>query len=359
MKRNFLNQIVLCVSLIFTSLVVFISCKKDKLTEPPQNTNQEVATYDFKTNQVVQRIKRFDNQLKKVKQGVCRSNHLVDVDSTIWNMESLFNVTYSSPDENYVDKKIQELSFTINLIDNKLSIIDVGNLYDEIVMSVREAYRNDGITTDKSLMSLFLKKEEMRSGELKVRAVVVSGRTNEQQHDYEPILYGPFDADECWYYGELGGSCDDPYILTDAAELLEDTINYIHGYKPEKNSTCRNIYVNLMSVNLSGNEYWDKNNNEYYIFYKEDCEPEELYLDVNELNKYYYNELKVIKDFVPKDPKYMSMFGDDYVFMEINIDGICAYQEKTINQHQNYIFYGSPYTVNKNEFGSTMNLLNN
>ena len=79
MKRIFLNHVVLCVSLVITSVVIFLSCKKDKLTEPRQNINQEITAYDFKTNQVVQRIKKFDKKLKEVKQGVYRTNELVNV----------------------------------------------------------------------------------------------------------------------------------------------------------------------------------------------------------------------------------------------------------------------------------------
>ena len=359
MKRNFLNQLVLCVSLIFTLVMVFMSCKKDKLTEPPLNNNQVVTTYDFKTNQVVQRIKKFDNRLKEVKQGIYRSNELVNVDSAMWNIESLFNITYASPDDNFVDKKIQELSFDVKLIDNKLSIVDVGNLYDEIIMSVREAYRNDGFTDNKSLMSMFIEKEEVRSDGLKVKAVVVSGRTDQQQHNYEPVLHGPFDVGSCWYYGELGGSCDDPYLLTDAAELLEDTINYYHGYKPNKYPNCRNIYVNLTSIPLEGNEYWCNATQDYSIYYKVNCDKEDLYLDANDLNEYYYSEVDVIKNRVPTDPLYASLFDDDYVFMEVNIDGLRAYRENVIHQHKNYIFYGTPYSVKNNEFGTQKNLLYN
>ena len=120
MKRIFLNHVVLCVSLVITSVVIFLSCKKDKLTEPRQNINQEITAYDFKTNQVVQRIKKFDKKLKEVKQGVYRTNELVNVDSAMWDIESLFNITYSSPDDIFVDKKIQELSFDVKLIDNKI-----------------------------------------------------------------------------------------------------------------------------------------------------------------------------------------------------------------------------------------------
>ena len=362
MKRNYLSPIVSIIIGVIALTAVLVSCKKDKLTEPPIDIDEKKENfYDAKTNLIVKRIKRFDNQLKEIKNGVYRDEMYMDADSALWNIESLFNVTYSSPDENYVDKKIHELSFEINVDDNKLSMKDVNDLYEDLTNSVREAYRNDGFSTNKGLLSIFVEKGESRSGKLCVKAVAVTGRTDYHQVEYKPFLQGPFDYEACWYYGEYGGTCTDSDILTDAAELIEDTINYYHGYKPDKNANRRNVYVNMTYIPLVGNEYWCESNNDYYIFYKEDCDSEELYLDGNRLNEYYHNEIKVIKELIPKDPKYSSLFSDDVVFMEINIDGSKMYGVNNIPiyNHQNYIFYGTSCMVTKDDFGNAKDLLNN
>ena len=351
---------------LFTLLIIgvllsvgFVACKKDKITEPLTNDEKQ-EIYDSKTNQIVQRIKRFDNQLKEIKQGTYRGDNYINADSAIWNIEALFNTTYSFPDKKFVEKKVHELSFEIDVNNDMLSMKDVNELYDEIITTVREEYRNDGFTHDKALMSLFVSKNETRSGRLCVDVVAVTGKTDNHQIDYKPFLHGPFSYDACWFFGEYGGSCDNPDVLTDAAELLEDTINYYHGYKPQECSNRRNIYVNMIYVPLKGNEYWDKNNNEYYIFYKEDCDKDELYIDGNKLNHYYQNELKVIKEFVPKDSEFSYMFADDVMFMEINIDGMTTSEaNSTIYNHQNYIFYGTNCSVKQDEFGSPIDLLNN
>lgn len=359
MKRHFLIQSILFIVGIVTLTAVLFACKKDKLTEPPIN-NSESASYDSKTNLIVERIKRFDNQLKDIKKGVYRSDVYVDVDSAIWNIESLFNTTYSFPEKNYVEKTIQELTFDVDTYNNMLSMNDISVLYDNIVTSVREAYRNDGFTSNKGLMSIFIEKEDVRSGGVSVKVVVVSGKTDYQHHEYEPILFGPFDKYACWYFGEYGGSCDDPTIMTDAAELLEDTINYIYGYKPENQIDRRNIYVNLQSVFLYGNEYKNPSGTDYYLFYKENCDIEELYLDANELNEYYYAEVDVILNIVPNDPKYSPSMPEDWIFMEVNIDGVSAYNDNgPAYMHNNYIFYGSKYSVKKDEFGTQKDLLYN
>ena len=361
MKRNLLPQIVFIIIGVIVMTAAFVSCKKDKLTEPSVCLDEEKEIiYDDKTDLIVKRIKRFDNQLKEIKNGVYRDEKFINADSALWNIESLFNVTYSSPDENYVSKKIHELSFEIDIEDDMLSMKDVSDFYDDLISSVKEAYRNDGISTDKGLLSLFVQRGESRSGKLSVKVVAVTGRTDCHQVDIKPFLHGPFDSNSCWYYGEYGGSCDNPDILTDAAELLEDTINYYHGYKPDEITNCRNIYVSMTYISLKGNEYWNESNNDYYIFYKEDCDSEELYLDGNKLNEYYHNEVKVIKELIPKDPKYSSLFSDDVCFIEINIDGSKMYGVNNIPiyNHHNYIFYGTRCVVSKEDFGTSKDLLN-
>ena len=361
MKRIIINQIVVIKIGVSLLASVLVSCKKDKLTEPSvENNEKELLVYDAQTDLVVQRIKRFENQLKEVKYGQFREDTYINADSAVWNIESLFNITYASPDEIYIDKKIHELSFEIEVNDNMLSMKDVNDLYDKMISEVREKYRNDGFTNNKALMSLFVTKEETRSGKLNLNVVAVTGKTDCHQIEYKPVLYGPFDYEECWFYGELGGSCDDQYILMDAAELLEDTINYYYGYKPQSISNHRNIYVNMTYVSLLGDEYINENTGENYIFYKKNCSYEELFLDGNELNKYFYNELKVIKELVPNDPVYSSMLTDDVVFMEINIDGDKGGSPgDVIYNHHNYIFYGSSYSVRDDEFGSKKDLLTN
>ena len=87
---------------------------------------------------------------------------------------------------------------------------------------------------------------------------------------------------------------------------------------------------------------------------------EELYLDANELNEYYYAEVDVIMNIVPNDPKFSSTMPEDWIFMEVNIDGVSAYNDNgPAYMHNNYIFYGSKYSVSKDEFGIQKDLLYN
>lgn len=359
MKRINLITITLLVTGVVIIAISAVSCKKDKLTEPLEKVSDEFE-YDTQTKKIVQRIKKFDEQIKNVKQGLYKRNELVDIDSALWNIESLFNATYSSPDEYYVDKRICEISIGVNMSDaNQISIEEACRLYDNIMLNVRDAYREDGIDSNKGIMSIFVGMDDGDSRTHEVKVVVVTGKTAHNPNANELFLNGPFEKDACWYYGELGGSCDNPDTLYDAAELIEDAVNYYHGYKPEKNPYCRNVYVNMACIALAGNEYLN-GSNQPYIFYKENCPKEELYLDGNDMNYYYHNEVHVISNLVPKDPKYTQLFTDETIFMEVNVDGTQAYSnDVNIHKHDNYIFYGSRYSVTKDEFGAVKNLLNN
>mgnify|MGYP003289878440 FL=1 len=357
MKRNYFNQIttLLLVSLI----IVFVSCKKDKLTEPNVSRHKDEVKVDSKAESIVKRIKTFERQLDDVKRGVYRNDSYIDIDSAMWNIESLFNTTFSMPDENYVEKKIQELTFDIGVHrDNKLSMYDVTALYDDIIRSVKDAYINDGIESDKGLMSIVVGKNNCDTRAVKLKVTVITGRTNTVKQQLPGVYFGgPFKADECWYYGEFGGSCDDPFVMSDAAEQLEKVLNINCGSSASSVDN-ENIYVDLTMISLKGNEY-KGNNGESYMFYKVNSSPDELYLTGKELNEYYNWEKQIIFNEVLKDPKYAEVLPEDPTFIEINIDGLSSMSGKNmIYYHHHDILYGTKCEVPRVLLGSPKNILN-
>lgn len=308
---------------------------------------------------VVKRIKTFERQLDDVKRGVCRNDSYIDVDSAMWNIESLFNSTFSMPDEKYVEKKIQELTFDINdHRDNKLSMYEVNALYENIIRSVKDAYINDGIDEDKDLMSIIVDKDCCDTRAVQLKVTVVSGRTNATVTPSLELYYGgPFDINDCWYYGEFGGTCDDPFLLTDAAEVLEEALNKNYGNTQvlEEN---KNLYVDLTMISLKCNEY-KRSNGEPYMFYKVNCNKDDLYLTGKELNEYYYWEKRMIFEDVLKDPQFVKVLPQDPTFIEINIDGLSYMSGKNVfYYHHHDILYGTKCEVPRSVIGKTKNILN-
>ena len=357
--KHYLKRYAIIILPIIAIIVTLVACKKDRLTDP-QNDGKSVNELAIQSSEyIVKRINDFDKQIRQIKQGICRGDHSVDIDSALWNIESLFNASFSFPERNYVEKRTQELSCTIKVYDGKYVMMnDVSDLYDDIIGLVREAYRNDGIVADKSLMSIVVKRGEIFSDELKVKLLVISGRAAQKQSNLKIKQWGPFKDDECWYFGEYGGSCEDPDILYDAAKALEDAVNFYYGNEKEESNVYRNIYVGMTNVSLSGNEYWNDKLDDYYIFYKVNCPKSSLYLDSQSLNKYYHNIVDVIFRLIPNDAKYSSILSQCSDFMEINIDGLFMLDgNNKVYNHNADILYGTKYMVLKSQMLQPKDLL--
>lgn len=359
MKQNFLkSNLIFAVSIIALTVSV-LACKKDRLTEPPAQ-NQEIDI-PSKTQLVVERIKKFDKQLKEIKSGAHKGDNYIHIDTVMWDIESLFNTTYSFPDLYYKSTVIQELNFKIDVYNKDFLLMnDVNRLYDEMINTVREAYRNDGFVQDKALMCIMVRRGEIISNELNVNVKVMSGQRTDDPLGPDPVQSGPFKEGDCYYFGEYGGSCDDPTLMTDAAEIIEDSINFYYGWYPKEPDPVRAIYVNITPVSLKGNEYYDEMNGCYYIYYHVNPDESVLYLDDDDLNKYYNNELKVIFDIVPNDPYLIPYLPEEPRFMEINIDGIISYEDGlAICNHSNTIIYGTRHVIFEYDLGVPVDLLNN
>ncbi len=355
MKRNYLKQISFL--LLLSLVVVFVSCKKERLTDPHVSQSQD-KDMSLRTEAIVKRIKSFESNLNNIKRGVGDDTY-IDVDSAMWNIEALFNSTFSMPDEKYEEKRIQELTFDIGVRrDNRLSMREVNVLYEDIIRSVKEAYINDGIDENKGLMSIIVDKEVGTTRSAKLKVTVVTGRTSTVKEPTMEVYFGgPFALDGCWYYGEFGGSCDDPFLLTDAAELLEDALNKYCGDTLPADE-YKNIYVDLTMISLKGNEYKGADGDSY-MFYKENCAPEELYLTGKELNEYYYWEKRIILNEVPSDSRFASVMPSDPSFIEVNIDGLSQMGGvNTIYYHHHDILYGTKCVVSRYVMGTTKNILN-
>lgn len=339
--------------------MALVACKKDKLTEPQSNYSTADELVAKSSEHIVKRINDFDKRIKQIKQGVCRGEQRIDIDSALWNIESLFNASFSFPELNYVEKRKQELSYSIKVYDDKYVMMnDVSDLYDDIITTVREAYRNDGIVADKSLMSVVVRRGDVFSDKLEIKILLITGRTAHNQSDLKAELWGPFGDDDCWYFGEYGGSCEDPTIVYDAAKALENAINFNYGNEVEKSISYRNIYVDMTNISLKGNEYWNDKLNDYYIFYKVNCPESSLYLDSQSLNNYFHNITDVIFKMIPNDVKYLSVLSKDSDFIEINIDGLFALEgNNKIYNHCTDIMYASKCVVLNSQMSPPRDLL--
>lgn len=357
MKRNVFLRLGI-VACVVAATVYLGACKKDIVT-PINNsspTTYDDPNYSAEARRIVGKIKNFKAQVVE-KEYLTKGDAYLPIDSVIWNVEALFNASYTFPDRKYLETVKQDIHLYLTVNTKKEALMStVADFYDEVTEAVRQAYAGDGINTDKSLMAVDVEEGETVGSNVEIIIHVISGRADMSTAGRDPVS-GPFGPGDCWYFGEYGGTCDDPAAFGDAAEVIEDSINYYFRGTSVPNSGYRSINFNIVRVFLDGNEYVDANGNYYTYFYGlNDDTP--YYLDYDMLNYYYNRELALILNIVPSDPTYQSLWPSSPAFLEVDIMGLigivgnqsCAY-------HRNGITYCNKEMIPVQMLDDPINLL--
>lgn len=319
------------------------ACKKNAVTPIINNTNSTTVDdpyYTEEARKIVGKINNFKTKLVD-KEYLTKGDEYISIDSVIWNVEALFNASYTFPERKYEETVKQELEFLVEANANgEVLMSAVADLYDLIINDVRQAYANDGIAFDKSLMAVDIEKGEKSGNNFSIIAHVISGRVDNSLSVKDPVS-GPFGPGDCWYFGEYGGTCDDPSAFGDAAEVIEDSINYYYRGTGVPNSGYRGLNHNLVRVFLDGNEYVDENGNYYTYFYGLNDDPP-FYLGYDMLNYYFNRELALILNVVPSDPVFQGLWPSCPAFLEVDIVGLIGnVGTQSYAYHRNAITYCS------------------
>lgn len=359
MKRKKSKGLALVVLLAVGTAVYLAACKKEIVTPINMNHADDYPVCTDAASAVAGKIMKFRKQLDD-KENVARSGLCMPVDSIIWNVEALFNAEYAFAECRYLKTVKQELEFFVDVNENnEVPFSVVADLYDEITAAVRQAYSNDGINIDKSLMAVVVDKGDVVGNRVALKVCVVSGRTETGNTGAKDPVPGPFGPDDCWYFGEYGGTCDDPSVFGDAAEIIEDTINYYYRGTSVPQSGYRSVNIDLFKVSLDGSEYLDDDGNPYLYFYNANGEPP-VYLDGEMLNYYYTRELEVLLHLLPEDLVNTGMFPVAPVFIEVDIIGLMGYVGNgSYYHHNNYVIYGSKHKIPSQELPPQRDILNN
>lgn len=358
MKRCKIIWISLIVMLMAGVAIYFEACKKEIVT--PINNMQALNDYPDYTPEaklVAGKIRRFKKQLVE-KESVARSGLNMPIDSVIWNVEALFNAEHAFPERKFLKTVKQELEFSVALNgNNEAHFEEVADLYDDITDAVRYAYLNDGVNVDKALKAVVVERGEIVGNTQKIKAYVISGEARNDNSVKDPLT-GPFGPADCWYFGEYGGTCDDPSVFGDAAEIIEDTINYYYGGNSVPQSGFRCVNHAMFRISLEGNEYFDSNGEPYLYYYGVNDNPP-LYLDYEMLNYYYTRELQVLLHLLPNDLINQGVLPHLPAFIEVDIVGQLGYVANTsCYHHSNYVVYGSKAIIPSQELPPVRDLLN-
>lgn len=358
MKRKNFKGFAFVLLMAIGVAVYLAACKKDLVT-PINNFGQDdnYPGYTNEAKMVASKIMRFKSQLDD-REAVVRSGLYMPIDSIIWNVEALFNAEYAFSERKYLETVRQELEFFVDVNENNEAPFSVvADLYDDITAAVRQAYSNDGIGNDKSLMAVVVDKGEILGNRVELKVNVISGKVDADNSVKDPVE-GPFTLRDCWYYGEYGGTCDDPSVFGDAAEIIEDSINYYYRGTLVPQPGFRGLNFGMFMVALEGNEYFDANGDPYLYFYDVNDNPP-LYLNGDWLNYYYNRELEVLLHLLPTDLKTMGSLPLAPVFIEVDIMGMMGYVNNgSVYHHNNYVVYGSKHSIPSQELPPQRDLLN-
>lgn len=354
MKLRFFINFALVFAGSFLIAICLFSCKKNLATSQlPDTVIVESDDIDPVVKDFVRKIKHFETLLVRCKTE--KVDCTMQIDSALWNVEALLNATYTFPEKYYDETVKQDLQFSVDINENGcLAMNDLACLYDEITASVRDAYANDGIETDKSLMTVIINKDDViNDNKVLFDVTVISGRTNNNSGN-NFVEGGPFTNTDCWYYGELGGTCDDPSVISDAAEEIEDWINFLYARTLVPIIGHRYINCNLITVRLDGSEFV-RNNGISYIFNSQYApENQSLYFGTEDLNFYFNGEKKVILKYQPEKMVEEGHVTDNFSFIQVDIKGL---YEDGVAFHQNIITYGNRMLVPETEIGPAIDML--
>ena len=115
-------------------VIVFCACSKDS------NTNDSPGSLESVRNPIEQ-LRDFRTQIETVKAHPDTKNmELMTLDDALWDVENLFNLTFSETEQYYAQTNNHDFSLYLPVTENdKVTISDAVNLYAQAVEEARNA----------------------------------------------------------------------------------------------------------------------------------------------------------------------------------------------------------------------------
>lgn len=328
-------------SLAAISLLGVVSCQKEKTEEKP------IVQQDPEAQRALERISEFKNKVKDHRNNsLARSSETIRLEDALWNIENVFNATYSQPEIRC--SETSEFTFSLYLaIDSNGNVFlnDLFDLYDQVVIEARNAYSNDGFT-NKAFLYMTIESDGISDNKVRL---VFRGRSGERTdipwHPYQDTcLYkGPFGIDDNYHYDY--GKCDGTGV-DGADEMLTCHVgNYIASHLTTPHVGMRAVYINTIDIILYGCVYTND------LFFRTNIHS--TCIDFNNMNRLYNTEKALVTETLPCDPQ-----SDVYGMTPI---GIFVYPEHRANYdfiaHNNRVTYSWRVIADLNVIGEVEDLL--
>lgn len=272
------------------AMTIAAACSKEEAVQPERVVQDNAA--DQHSKEVLNRINVFKGQIDRYKANPgLRDGSSMSVEDALWNVEALFNYTYSYP-ELIIDREMEydtELYLPVNHRDSVL-LTDLATFYDGMYTAVRTQFLNDTMT-NKRLLLLDAESADPGDSQVKVTLHTLLGKTATPPFtDTLSPWPGPFTEGQWWYFGNgLGGWDSSSGDATDALThwlkwyLIPDAPSgSIYTYADIKRRYTKDASPDTY---LYGNGYC-----EYYEHNPNGLTDTDLILDYNEMNTHFFGE---------------------------------------------------------------------
>ena len=316
MKRLYLLLVTL---LVASMAITTVSCKKEQTAT---DTAQGEAT--------LARIMDFKQQVDYYKANPdVKDGEAVTLDEAIWNIEALFNLTYSYPELSYGRTETADTVLYLPVgADNTVLLTDLTVFYGHMYEVISDIYHSIELDS-KQFIILDVELGERLGSQQAVRLHSVQGSAKGiQPPTPQPVVWAPFAEGPAWYYGEDGGMINGMLEgQMDATDTLANKLNAILVPKAPHGQAY--IYTEIRKKELPSNYLIPFSHNlyqgEYCEFYIVNAEEDDKWLNTSQMNFQYYGErhliLNILPDYedesqgpIPSDFKLYIVTIDDYQY---------------------------------------------
>ena len=336
--------------IVATTAAFLIGCKKDDSTTTAADTPtaDELARGEATLAKIMDFKQQVDyyQSYPDVKDGTTMS-----IDEAIWNIEALFNLTYSYPELSYGRTVTADTILYLPLqADNTVLLTELTVFYGQMYEVISDIYH--GIDLDnKQFIILDVELGEWQGSQQAIRLQSIQGSAKGiQPPTPQPVVWAPFAYGPAWCYGEDGGRTDGSFSFEmDAADTLANMLNATLVAKAPVGQEY--IYTEIMMKELPYEMHPSFSHNlyqgEYYEFYVQDAAEEDKWLSTSQMNFQYYGErhlvLNVLRDY---DDGIQSPVPSNFKFFNVTIEDYhsSSDQDLTIGHHTK-AYYGQRETI--------------
>lgn len=258
----------------------------------------EKYSYNNRPSTVLARIHEFKKCIKHYQANPgTREVAYLSVDDAIWNVEALFNYTYTYSEMLCSREAAYDsaLYLPINHNDSVL-MADLTMFYERMYGAVSTIYLRDTLPNSQLLL-LDVEPNEILNEQIKITLHILIGSvTGTAPTPTEPPYPwpGPFEEGEWWYYGENAGGSGNSN--SDAAQELTRWLNYY--LIPHAPNGYYYFYTDIVQEE-SQNPLDHPFENGYCEFYKSNSlglNQDDLILDSDELNFHFFGEKDLVQN---------------------------------------------------------------